>query len=50
MVAYRFGQPDPGQATGFGPAWLRSATLARSVFFSEIHFDVFANPCKFEIP
>jgi hypothetical protein len=28
MVAYRF-----EQAAGFGPAWLRSAASARSVFF-----------------
>jgi hypothetical protein len=48
MVAYRFGQPGLGQATGFGPAWLRSAASARSNFFQKIQFDVFVNPCKFE--
>jgi hypothetical protein len=49
-VPYRFGQLGPRQAAGFGPAWLRSAASARSVFISEIHFVVFVNPCKFEIP
>jgi hypothetical protein len=48
-VAYRFGQPDPGQATGLGPALLRPAASAR-FFFLGIHFDDFVNPCKFEIP
>jgi hypothetical protein len=46
-AAYHFGQPGPEQAAGFGPAWLRSVASAR-IFFSVIHFIVFANPCKFE--
>jgi hypothetical protein len=49
-VAYRFGQPGPGQAAGLGPAWLGSAASARSFFSSEIQFDVFVNPSKFEMP
>jgi hypothetical protein len=49
MVAYRFGQPDPEQAAGLGPALLRPAASAR-FFFLGIHFDDFVNPCKFEIP
>jgi hypothetical protein len=32
-AAYRFGRARPGQADESGPAWLRSAASARSVFF-----------------
>jgi hypothetical protein len=32
-VAYRFTATRPGQAAGFGPAWLRSAAPADFFFF-----------------
>jgi hypothetical protein len=35
-AVYRFGQPDPGQATGLGPAWLSPAASARFSFFQKI--------------
>jgi hypothetical protein len=48
-AAYRFTVARPGQAAGFGPAWLRSAASAR-IFFFRYYFIVFANPCKFKNP
>jgi hypothetical protein len=44
-AVYCFGHARPGQADGFGPAWLVPATSAHSVFFSVIWFFLFANPC-----
>jgi hypothetical protein len=37
---------QPGQATGFGPAWLRSEAPGPISFFQRIDFPFSENPCK----
>jgi hypothetical protein len=47
-VPLRPAGPRAGHRIWAGLAQIRS--LGLNLFFLEIHFDVFTNPCKFEIP
>jgi hypothetical protein len=43
-ATYRFGQARPGQADGFGPAWLGSTASAHFFFLAILLFH-FINLC-----